>query len=134
MSYLPNDKKTPKTPTEKVTFDDAWNGFKSDYLPFVEWIKTEEGFQMIIIKFTENNPTPYVNKWSREQFKMTCEQDESAKVLSAGKKLFIKLKAYCVIENALPVDLGLIQIDRFGSGFETDYRVSKATIQTKLSK
>jgi hypothetical protein len=121
---LPNDKKTLKVPTEKITFDDVWNGFKSDYLPFVDWVQSQDDdFQFLILEFVENAPTPYTNKWSRAQFKMKVSQNDEIKMLSAGKKLFIKIKAFCISENKLPCDLGKVQIDRFGSGFDTDYKV-----------
>lgn len=115
----------PKTPTEKITFDDVWNGFKSDYLPFVEWVQSpDDDFQFIIVEFMDDNPTPYMNKWSREQFKIKVSQNDEMKMLSAGKKLFIKIKAFCISENKKPTQLGKIIIDRYGTGFETDYKVS----------
>ena len=33
------DKKNTKTPTEPIRLDDVWNGFKTDYLPFIQWLK-----------------------------------------------------------------------------------------------
>lgn len=115
---------TARTPTESIKFADIWDNFKSEYLPFVEWLShPDDGYSFIVVEFRENAPTPYVNKWSREQFKMKVSQNNEEKMLSAGKKLFMKLKSFCVSENKLPSDLGLIQIDRIGSGFDTDYKV-----------
>jgi hypothetical protein len=117
------DKKA-KTPTEPLRFDDIWNGFKSDYLPFVEWIQAEnDDFQFCIVKFEENAPISYINKWSREQFKMKVSSNDEMKMLSAGKKLFQRIKAFCISENLLPTDLKEVQIDRFGNGFDTDYKI-----------
>lgn len=116
--------KTPRTPTESIKFADIWNGFNAKYLPFVEWFSnpdTEETF--IVVKFVDDNPEPYVNKWSREQFKIKVLQNGENRILSAGKKLFQRLKAFCIEENKLPSDLGEVQIDRYGSGFDTDYKI-----------
>ncbi len=127
---MPNDKKTPKTPTEPVRFDDAWNGFKMDYLPFVEWSQhPDDNFAFIIIRFASNAPEPYTNKWAREQFKIKVDQNGEIKYLSAGKRLFIKIKSFCQNENRLPMDLDLVQIDRIGNGFETDYHIRFAEKQ-----
>lgn len=125
--------KNPKTPTESIKLDDIWEGFKSDYLPFVEWLTDPEGIIFCLVRFEENNPTKYTNKWSREQFKISVLQDEQQKVLSAGKKLFMKLKNFCIAENQLPTDLGIVQIDRIGSGFETDYKIQKFKKQSNLT-
>lgn len=116
----------PKTPTEPISFDDVWNGFKQDYLPFVEWVsQPDDNSSFCIITFDENAPIAYKNKWSREQYKIKVHQDEFPKMLSGGKKLFIAIKEFMKKENKLLVDIGKVQIDRIGSGFETDYKVSK---------
>jgi len=118
------DKKTPKVPTEPLLFDDIWNGFKTDYLPFVEWQQhPDENFSWIVVEFEENSPKAYTNKWSREQFKIKVIQDTVSKMLSAGKMLFVRLKDFCEKEHKLPMDLGFVQINRIGSGFETTYQV-----------
>lgn len=116
--------KTSKAPTEKITFSDAWNGFKVDYLEFVSWAShPDDDFDFIIIKFEENEPTAYINKWNREQYKIKVSQDGFTRILSAGKRLFIRLKDFCVKENLLPIDLGSVEIHRIGKGFETDFQV-----------
>lgn len=118
------DTKKTKTPTEPIRLDDIWNGFKSDYLPFVQWIANpdaEESYCDVI--FLENSPTEYKNKWNREQYKIRINDPINEAILSAGKKLFAKILQFCKSENKLPIDLGVIRIVRFGSGFETDYKV-----------
>lgn len=120
--------KNAKTPTEPLTFNDVWNGFKVDYLPFVEWMSNpDDDFSFIIVEFAENDPLKYKNKWGREQFKIRVNQNEEEKMLSAGVKLFVKLKNFCIKENLMPKDLGKVQIDRYGSGFDTDYSIKKST-------
>jgi hypothetical protein len=120
------DQKKTKSPTEILKMDDIWNNFKSDYLPFVEWrvdADSEETF--VIVEFIEDAPIPYTNKWSREQFKMRVNQDNEERILSAGKKLFMALKKYCMNAVLLPSQLGLVAIIRIGSGFETDYKIQQ---------
>lgn len=118
-----NEKK-PKTPTEGFNLDDAWNGFKSDYLPFVEWMKdSTDSFEFCQISFIDDVPTAYVNKWSREQWKMQVIQNENKKILSAGKRLFMSLREFCYENKKKPSELGIVQLDRFGSGFEVGYRL-----------
>lgn len=118
------DKKTVKTPTEPIRLDDVWNGFKTEYLPFVQWMRnpdTEDDW--IDCQFLENAPTPYTNKWNREQFKIRINDPINEAILSAGKKLFTKILQFCKSENKLPMDLGVVRIIRYGSGFETDYKI-----------
>lgn len=117
------DKKT-KAPTEPIRFDDFWNEFKVEFLPFVEWVhNAEDDCDFIDVTFKENAPVAYKNKWAREQYKIQVIQGNDDKILSAGKKLFTKLKSFMIQENKLLMDLALVRIIRFGSGFETDYTV-----------
>lgn len=116
--------KKPKTPTEPFTMDDAWDGFKADFLPFVEWmVDSTDSFSFCQIEFIEDSPTAYKNKWSRDQWKIQVRQDGSPKIMSAGKRLFMTLREFCYQNKMKPSELGIVQVDRFGSGFETGYRV-----------
>lgn len=117
--------KEPKTPTESFNLEDAWDGFKTDYLPFVEWMKdSTDSFEFTQVKFLEDKPTAYVNKWSREQWKIQVEENGIKKILSAGKRLFMSIREFCYANKKTPTNLGIVQIDRFGSGFEVGYRIN----------
>ncbi len=118
-----NSENKEKTTTEIMNFSDAWNGFKVDYLPFVKWEKTEDG-QFCLIKFLEDNPAKYQNKWDREQYKIKVLCDNTESFLSGGTRLFRKILSFCKKENKQPTQLEEVQIDRFGSGFDTDYSIS----------
>jgi hypothetical protein len=127
-----NEQKKTKVPTEELKMDDIWNNFKSDYLPFVEWrtdADTEETF--VIVEFLDDAPVPYTNKWSREQFKMRVNQDNEERMLSAGKKLFIALKKYCMSAVLLPSQLGNVAVVRIGSGFDTEYKIQQPITKKK---
>lgn len=127
------DSKKPKTPTEPIRMDDVWNNFKVDYLPFAEWISNPDADEyFMIIHFEEDVPTPYVNKWNREQFKMKVRQNEMTKILSGGKRLFQFIREFCIKENKLPSVFDEIQITRFGNGFDTNYKISIPLKQSHL--
>jgi len=123
-------KKTIRTPTEDTPetnlrdfFNATWGEFKSEYLPFVEWIR-ENDYQFVLIQFLDNEPPEsYTNKWNRDQYKKEVRQDDEAKILSGGKRLWGAIRDYCV-KNKILLDKGLFMIQRHGSGFDTNYTVS----------
>lgn len=116
-----------KTPTQEFTFNDFWNRFKNDYLPFVEWVQdaSDENTSFINVVFLEDVPTEYVNKWGRTQYKIKVKQKADEAFLSAGKKLFQRLRDVCLQFKEQPTQLGMLRIERYGSGFETDYSIKK---------
>lgn len=127
---MPEKKSVPdprKTPTEAVTLSDVWEKVKPRYIQFVDWIKNEQdGFAFCIVEFIENTPQEYKNKWSRDQLKIGVKQDGIERILSGGNRLFAQLKDFILKENKQLSEMGKIQIARIGSGFEIDYRVTKA--------
>jgi len=121
-----------KTPTEDWNILDAFAGFKEKYGKFVTWFKhPEDGYEFCVIKFLGSNPEKYTNKWGREQYKVeVAEEDCEKSILSGGVRLFVKIRQF-VEKNARDpkgkdVDFTQkwIQIDRIGSGFNTDYSIS----------
>lgn len=124
-----------KTPTEGFNINDAWNAFKVDYLKFVEWYRTKDDDGSYIVgKFEEDTPTAYTNKWNREQYKIQFDQDGQSKCLSGGKKLFAAIRTICLKSKCNPIDLGIVQINRIGSGFETDYIIDQIKAEPAIPK
>ena len=126
--------KNKKAPTEPITLSDAFNAFDIEYKEFVDWYRDlgDAGCVYCIVKFLENQPVKYTNKWNREQWKILVESEDTEKILSGGKRLFKALKALCIKYNKYPKDLGVIRVDRYGSGFDTHYKMSKNLSQQTL--
>lgn len=119
--------KRAKTPTEpSITLADVWNNFDFEYLKFVSWIQNStDNCQICDIILIDEAPASYRNKWGREQFKMKVfdYNSKEERVLSAGKKLFSKIRKFCLENNCQPYQLHLI-ISRIGNGFNTDYMIA----------
>lgn len=123
-------KKIVRTPTEDTPsqelrdfFNETWGEFKTEYLPFVEWT-AEKDFHFIVIEFLDDEPPEsYTNKWNRDQYKKEVRQDDEAKILSGGKRLWGAIRTYC-IKNNIRLCPGTWQIQRHGNGFDTQYLVS----------
>lgn len=130
-----------KTPTENYNFRDAFNGFKERYGKFVSWFKNpDQNFEFCQCKFIGGNPEKYVNKWGREQYKVEVQETDSEKsILSGGLRLFVKLRGFiekrvqdietknknkALNDSEMVEAIGWFQIDRIGSGFNTDYKIS----------
>lgn len=114
-----------KTTTEGKTIDEFFSCFETEYKPFVEWfLDKETDTKFAILEFVSNEPEQYTNKWNRVQWKIEVMDDtDQLAFLSGGKRLFQSIMRFCKKESKLPQDLGLVQINRIGSGFDTRYKV-----------
>lgn len=117
-----------KVPTENWSLGDAWDGFKAKYLKFVDWIRTDEEDNAFYcdIKFLEDSPEEFENKWQRKQHKIRVEQadvEEQHRMLAAGDRLFSTIKEVCDETKRTPKELGLVRLYRKGSGFDTRYEI-----------
>jgi len=119
-------KETKKTPTEPITISDVWGEVKPKYIEFVKWLHhPDDDFDFVVVEFLEDQPEAYKNKWQRDQFKILVNQEGIERYLSGGNRLFAVIKAFMLNQNDYLTNMGKLQIDRIGSGFQTDYSISK---------
>jgi len=124
---VPAKKTHTRAPNEvEEQMVDWFGSFEVEYVSFVEWIRDSETDTVcVIIEFPDDNPPEeYKNKWDRQQWKKRVLQDEEDRVLSGGKRLWSAFVMFCKKTGKLPSELGLVRVDRIGSGFETRYKFS----------
>jgi len=121
---MPAKKKQTRTPNEiEDQMADWFGSFEVDYVQFVEWIRdTDTDSLCVIVEFADSDaPEEYKNKWDRVQWRKRVIQDGEDRILSGGKRLWSSFVSFCRKMGKLPADLGLVRIDRHGSGFDTKY-------------
>lgn len=113
---------TKKTTTEPIRWKELFGEIQTEYLPFVNWHYIDENHKIANLEFISDKVDPYINKWDRQQWKISVFQEEEDKILSGGKRLFQTLQRFCMKHNMRPSELGFISIHRLGGGFDTKYR------------
>lgn len=119
-------KKLFDAPEEEDVFEgEAWSQFEKFYAYAKYREVNPNTYELVIDSFLQPNPSTFLNKWGRTQFRILVLVGQETQWLTGGKRLFTALKEFLTgadFKNPTFVQ-HQVKIIRFGKSVDSSYKV-----------